>query len=154
MVTARFTETMAYLILLVVLITSATWWHLSKGDELRAAVVTLLEERLNYELIQLYWAWQQQGRPDVVQYQTGNSASIASINVDEKGKPRLDLSLKNCAELFFAIVPQKELKKYLGRSKQEHDIVSIDKPQEKCVYDLLGHSIAFSAKHSQFSVVR
>jgi hypothetical protein len=60
-------------------------------------------------LAQIYWQWQQAGRPQQIDYQPENADKISQIIIDKQGRPQIAQNEKGCEQMLSWFVDQKAL---------------------------------------------
>lgn len=55
-----------------------------------------LQQKINVGLEQMYWQWQNEGRPNQIFYRPENTKHAFAIAMRDDGKPQFEVSIANC----------------------------------------------------------
>ena len=85
-----------------------------------------LQEQMQKGLAQIYWHWQQSGRPDVIAYQPENAAEPAIIAMSQQGLPIVAANKKACESMLSWFVTKKAFNNQVKVSTNYSDTLNSD----------------------------
>ncbi|MGQ8366068.1 hypothetical protein [Glaciecola sp. 1036] len=140
--------------LIVILVAYAFWYRVVREQEWQETMANGFEARVNNEISQIYWSWQQQGRPDVIDYVIGESKMTFPIVLTDKGLPLVEVSQEACLAFVSMFLDDQKLKEnvkvsttYLEHSNNKNAIGI-------CHYSILNKVFAYHVETGEFKYER
>lgn len=139
----------------VVILMALSISHIFSGDaKWEQASAKGLQQKIGLGLEQIYWQWQNEGRPSEILYRPENATQAVIIKLRKDGKPEFALSHDNCRKFLNWFVQDVSLDQFVnvrveGSQDPQKTGDSSQTNRRACSYTMANHSFAYDLKDAQ-----
>lgn len=105
-----------------------------------------LEAKMNYEVQQIYWYWQQQGRPSLLGYKPKNKTTEMRLKMGLDGDIDIEKNADSCMRFLSGFIEQSRLEQ---AGLQSATVTTIDR-QMHCRYIFENAEFVFNSQQKMF----
>nr|WP_136251351.1 hypothetical protein [Ningiella ruwaisensis] len=109
-----------------------------------------LKHKVSIGLEQIYWQWQNEGRPEAILYKPGHASKSVKIPVNADGRPVFSVSQENCLEFLNWFIQDDSLTGLvsLGKTdKQSRD--ALGQQSAVCRFIIANQGFAYNIQTAQ-----
>jgi len=101
-----------------------------------------LQQKIQVGLEQIYWQWQNEGRPSEIVYHPENAQKAVNIAMSADGKPSFELNIDNCEKFLNWFVDDISLDQFISVSIDEHSDAPLSEKRTQAKIDACTYSMA------------
>jgi hypothetical protein len=108
-----------------------------------------LQQKISVGLEQIYWQWQNEGRPAEILYQPEHAQHAVAIKIRGDGTPQFEVNSDACSEFLNWFVQDVSIEHFVQINTNGE---AIAQTQQACRYIIANHSFAYHVHTAQLLI--
>ncbi|MFW8591801.1 hypothetical protein ACOI22_13420 [Glaciecola sp. 2405UD65-10] len=142
-------------LILIAILATVLVSQVTKDDQAWQATLAIgLKNTLSTGITQLYWQWQDKGRPSRIVYQPEHVNTTVEIDVSTSGRALFEPSDEGCATFLYWFVEQEVLENHINTSIKKYEDTDTKNVEVVCEYRLYQFVFLYFAETGELQMTR